>query len=277
MRLSWSVLLCSACPYLWGPPEYVSPGSSPDTNDVDTDSDSDSDVDSDADLDTDTDGDTDTDTGTVLDPDPVITSFTATLRFDVVELRFVVADADGDLDGASVSLGIDGARSDYTVDGLESWDGEVGTQGFPETVSCDGFAHDYTIVLTDSAGHPSAEVATSIVVVPRTIEEGGEPVALGTVALPAVFCSSHENQNDVDDWELDVDPGGDWSVAITHPSGPDRDVAVTDTSGAVLARSEDLAVPDSFSFPFVAGTVYRLHTEQEEGGSGDRYTVVISQ
>jgi hypothetical protein len=93
----------------------------------------------------------------------------------------------------------------------------------------------------------------------------------------AVLCSAIGNQGDVDEWDLQVDPAGDWAVALTYGGSPNRDMALLDTGGVVLARADAVGVPDSFRFDFVVGTDYRLRIAQTEGGSGDPYTVVISQ
>jgi hypothetical protein len=274
VRSTWTLLVCAGCPYLWAPPEFADgeppaggSGSdpTPDTDPPDT-----------ADPTPETGTET-SDTGIAVDPVPVVTSLTATLRFDRVELGFTVADADGDLAGGTVSLRVDGIATVWPLAGLERWDGASGVQSVPEPVSCDGFSRSYGVVVTDLAGHASAEFPATLTVAPLNIGEGGEPTGLGPLALPAVLCSSHDYEFDYDDWDFQAPSDGTWSVAITHPAGADRDVAIADTAGTILARSEDLVVPDAFPFTFAAGATYRLHTEQSGSGVGDRYTVVISQ
>jgi hypothetical protein len=288
---------------LWGAPEYADDPSSTWVNsdgdadtdtdadgDTDTDTDADGDTDTDTDTDTDADGDGDTDTDTDADGDtdtdtdppedpPTILSFEVLYRYELAELAFAVSDPDNDLDGGVIRLTVDGSTTAYDIPGeLTAWDAitSTGTLQLDEPLSCLPVVHDYELEVEDAGGLVSGTSAASLSITGLTIVEGYEPAGLGLLALPAVLCSDHGNQNDTDTWQFEGDPAGDWTFSITTPSG-DRDVALQDIVGVELIRSDEALVPESFSYVLAAGTEYRIFTEQTTSGGGSSYQIVISK
>jgi hypothetical protein len=145
----------------------------------------------------------------------------------------------------------------------------------PEALACSDVSHDYELVVEDAGGHSSAASLASLSITGLTIIEGGEPLGLGVLSLPAVLCSEHHNHNDDDTWQFLPDPAGDWTFSITTPSG-DRDVALLDVYGTELVRSDNGLVPESFVYTLSA-VEYRVLTQQLDAGGGDTYQIVISK
>ncbi len=104
-----------------------------------------------------------------------------------------------------------------------------------------------------------------------------EPQALGALTLPAILCADTSNSGDTDTWTFEPTPSGAWTVSLTYTGGRDQDVELRDAGGASLAATAGGAIPDSFAYTLVGGTLYQLVIDQPGGGPGQAYTVVIHQ
>ncbi|MEQ1567646.1 MAG: hypothetical protein ABMA64_18530 [Myxococcota bacterium] len=252
----------AGCPFLWGPPQWATP---------DGDADTDTDADADADTDVDTDADADPEVA------PTVEQWTVELAYDQVTLTLGLSDPDGDLEGGTVGVFVDGQLDGtYTIESLDGWDGSVGTLSTTTEVGCTSVVVAYGVTATDAAGHVGDDVTTELRIAARQdAEVGNTPISVSTTP-PHVLCASHDGPPDVDAWDLTFTVGGTYSVYVVDPDdGDDHDLRLIDDEGDQILASDDLLDPDRLTWSFVAGETYHLLATQDVGGAAGAYQVMI--
>lgn len=286
-----SLLLLSACPYLWDPVPKVERHTGAET-DADADADADTDVDTDADADADTDpgGGTGTPGGphTGAPPPPPPTGDTAVARppaltltgasSDAVDLtvRFLATDPDGDAAYVAVrppasphtSFDLPGDAPDWSLDPVASFDRSTGEGSAALPLDCAG---DWVLELYDAEGASSGPVVLSVAAVP----DQDTPFPIAAFSVPAVWCGEVANNSDLD--QIAFTPLADHprlTFVVAHGEANRRtELSLSGPAGALASSVETTETVDTLGpVDLSAGTAYVLAVE---GSGDDRGNVVV--
>ncbi len=181
--LSPLALMLAGCPYIFGPPEIV-------TN-----------TDSATILDTATPYPTDSiHTPSETNPDaPQLSELSVSARHDHVLLDFRVADMDGDLVGAVLTVDRGGTTHSFVVPSeLDTWDQfGISTASVPVDTPCNGYAEVWDVTITDLGGSTSPTATVGATVDGYGVLDPGLS-DVGSLVYPSTICGTVEEDGQLD-------------------------------------------------------------------------------
>lgn len=242
LTLPLSFLVLTGCPYIWGPPDLSNVGLPPGTGD-----------DPPLDKTTDPGGSTEpptADTGPIVDPVAPEVTMSAHYLGDDIELRIVIDDPDGDLEGGSVTWweGTDAPGEPIELSaGTPGWNDSEQTFTLRPSEPPQDCEEDrsfmFGVLVTDNGGRISAPAFASLEI--QTVELPwswfSSPTNIGDVRAPAILCGVFESGDERDQYRATVLTGGTWSFTLNQPDG-DVELRVGEDTLATLAPAAPTSV-----------------------------------
>lgn len=226
---------------------------------------------------------------------PTLQSFSVSDVAGDLVIAFGASDADGDLEGGSLEVAVDGRTSTFAIpDALTTWTGSAGSVRITTTTGgCGGESYDVVGSVVDAGGHRSATRSDSVTVgsgapgvtAPEVGDTLDDLFQLGTISAPYTICGDAWGAGndgvgytaDFDSLYLTVGESGFWTFELTwEAAGSDYDFLLSDELGEIVgyALTEGPAQPERIDWFVFQGESYFVDIGAWSG-SGGPWTIAI--